>query len=452
MFSTLPISALVEEEDAQLLEFFAKPTMKQVDYHNVKSQSANIISYKDIFFKKGQPCKNIYVTGDAGIGKTAFCQRMVLAWCHAKKGGKENHNFSTIDIEVMTKFSFLFYVTLRETKLCHVKEMIQIQLKDLANADTIAQIFDQENCLIILDGLDEWTHQTVHDTCPINRKLPHRPSSKNCTYLTTTRPWKLEGNRLKTNEIDQQIELRGLNKQSCKELAITVINHLNNKLETSRNPKDFQSAVALNKLVTVCEVPIVLMQLICLWFDERTLGTSRCSIYAETIDMLFRRRASEIQITTQNDKDFSRELPDCLKALPSDSKHVCLLYKLGHLAFEGLFGKPDEDSELIFDSSRGKIYDISEIEMNYLLTVGILSKNKVVGILSKRKLKLSFLHKSYQEFLAAFFIARQEDENIETTIFSTCKTLQIFLRYEKLMYFYSCQACVQMFLGSFQKE
>ena len=407
----------------------------------------NIRSYKDIFFKLGQPCTNIYVTGDAGIGKTAFCQRMVLTWCHAKSGGMEDQNFSAEDIGIIKQFSFLFYVILRETKLCQVKEMIQKQLYTLGDADLIEQILDKETCLIILDGLDEWTHQTVHATCPINQKFPHRLPSKNCTYLTTTRPWKLEGNRLKTNEIDQQVELRGLDKQSCRELAVSVINHLNNKLDTSRNPRDFQREVALNRLDNVCEVPIVLMQLICLWFDERTLGTSRCSIYAETIEMLFKRASEDVDIydssvyqtTEQNLQDFHSKLPDCLRLLPAVSKHVSLLYKVGHLAFEGLFGKPDEDSELIFDSSVGRIYCLSETEMSYLLSVGLLSKNKVVGTLSKRRLKLSFLHKSYQEFLAAVFIAMQEkiDNSIENRIFTKCKTLRIFLRFENMFLFLS---------------
>jgi hypothetical protein len=437
---------LVNEEDAQLLDFFVMPSLKQVDHHNIKSKSANIRSYRDIFFKKEQLCRNIYVTGDAGIGKTAFCQKMILTWCHANSGKKEDLNFSTVDIDIMKQFPFLFYVSLRETKSCHVNNIIQNQFQDVGPAQIIAHILNKEICLIILDGLDEWTHPTEQTTCPLDCKLPHRSPSNNCIYLTTTRPWKLEGNRLKTNEIDQQIEIRGLDKHSCHELANSVVKHLNTKLEVSRDPKAFQIEVTKNKLDTVCQVPIVHMQLICLWFEEITLSKSRCIIYGQTVEMLFRRvsenkgmhTALVHQIEGQIQDDLDRELPKCFSPLQALTKHVSLVYKLGHLAFEGLFGKQEGESELIFESSRGTIYDISEAEMNYLLSVGILSKNKVVGALSKRKLKISFLHKSYQEFFAAVYIAMKEDkDDCVKIIFSSCKTLRMFLRFENVFIFLS---------------
>ncbi|XP_060596599.1 uncharacterized protein LOC132750605 isoform X2 [Ruditapes philippinarum] len=446
-FSTLPISALLEEEDAQLLEFFVQPTLKQVDHHNVKSKSAIIKSYKDIFSKGGQPCRNIYITGEAGIGKTAFCQRMVLTWCHAKSGKTENHNFLKEDIDALKQFSFLFYVSLRETRLCHVKEMIEQQLQVLADTHHIGQILENQVCLIILDGLDEWTHPTIQDTCPNNQKLPHRLPSRNCIFITTTRPWKLEVNRLKTKEIDQQIVLTGLDKQARAKLTVTVINRLNKNYDEPRKPEDFKEEVALNKLDTICEVPIILMQLICVWFDELTLGKSKCLIYGGTVDMLFKRASKNkggqcadgaCLNQTQTQDDFNRNLPECFISLQNILIHKSLLYKIGNLAFHSLFGIPDGESALTFESSSGNIYDISVGEMRYLLSVGILSKNKVVGTLYQRQQRLSFLHKSYHEFFAALYIAMQEDVAcVENKIFTTCKTLRMFLTYENMFIFLS---------------
>ncbi|XP_053390791.1 uncharacterized protein LOC128553641 [Mercenaria mercenaria] len=454
--STLPISALLEEEDTQLLDFFAEPTMLQIDHHKIKGSADKVASYKDIFFKDERPCRNIYITGDAGIGKTAFCQRMVLTWCHAKSDGKPDDNFSQVNIDVMKMFDILFYVSLRETKLCHVAEMIKQQMQVADKADLITHILEKENCLIIFDGLDEWTHPTSNPLCPRNRKIPHRQIANDCTYLTTSRPWKLEGDRLKTNEIDQLIELKGLGKAACNKLSVSVVKHLNKTFKKSKELSDFQTEVARNKLENVCAVPVIMMQLICLWFDGMTLSISRSSIYGKTLDMLFKRTTerekktslkclplhfslSMIEEIDSKAEEMNRKLTECFSLPEAAESYGSLFHKLGNLAFDTLFSSGDEESGLVFESSRGEIYDLSESEMKYLLSVGILSKNKVVGTLSKRKLKLSFLHKSLQEYLAAMFIAMQgrEDDNIVTKVFSTCKTLDIFLRYENVFVFLS---------------
>ncbi|XP_053376189.1 uncharacterized protein LOC123563718 [Mercenaria mercenaria] len=450
--STLPISALFEEEDAPLLHFYVQPMMQQVEYHKVRKQYKTVKSYNDIFHKDGQLCKKIYITGNAGTGKTAICQKMVLCWCHAQSAGKTDENFSEEDINTMKLFNYVFFVSLRDTEMCHVETMIQQQLLSTDKAELIDQILEDEKCLIILDGLDEWSHPKSATFCPIDKKIPHRKTRDSCIYLTTSRPWKLESNRLITRQIDQQIELKGLDKRASDKLIAFVVDHLNKKYLKDRTPREFQEAIEKKKQVTgVSEIPVIKIQLISLWFQKTDLSThfSRCEIYADTVEMLLSRaieregsqavasRNSE-SVKQINTKTFEQEAPNTISRLTLLTEFCDLLYKIGHLAFDMLFSTPDGESSLVFKRNFGKNYNLSDIEIDFLLFVGILSKNKVIGPQHDRLIKLTFLHKSYQEFFAALYISMNKDiERIEKCIFSKCNSLAEFLRYEQMFVFLS---------------
>jgi hypothetical protein len=72
------------------------------------------------------------------------------------------------------------------------------------------------------------------------------------------------------------------------------------------------------------------------------------------------------------------------------------------------------------------------------LFVGILSKNKAIGPGNKRLMKLTFLHKSYQEFFAALYIALNKNPMSKVRqIFSKLKSVLDILKYENFFIFLS---------------
>ncbi|XP_060551404.1 uncharacterized protein LOC132712979 [Ruditapes philippinarum] len=441
--SNLPVSSLLEEENLPLLTFYVKPYMRQLEHHKIQKEEVPVETYNNIFHKHGKKCRSIYVTGDAGIGKTAFCQRLALLWSIAQVHPKLDVEDESVkeDAEIIGDFDFLFYISLRDTSFCHIEDIIQHQLMGtLDRKEVLLEILNTEKCIVVLDGLDEWTHPLKRKHCPGNIKIPHRPAVEKCVYLTTSRPYKLERLRLSSQEIDQQIEILPMEEGVGFTFVELLIDCLNEKCGLQKDPEEFIKNVAENKLEDLLDVPLLTTHLVCLWFDGELTQMSLSEVYANTLEMMFQRslqketRNEAIQYPSINEKPDTR-VPKCLSKLTNVGKHVSLLYRLGRLAFEALF--IETESSLIFKGSDLERYELTEDVVSYLCSVGVLSKNKAIGFLTKRKHTLSFPHKLYQEFMGALYISmsvNKEDE-IRKTIVKACKTLQDLKKFSNVFVF-----------------
>ena len=111
-----PLFPLVQTKDIKIDQLYVQP--------NMQLENKNLDSYKDLF----QTHRNIYVVADAGLGKTALCQKMVSTWCRVQSDTIEN---MSNDQQAMAKFDYVFYISLREADNHNdVEEMIKHQLLD----------------------------------------------------------------------------------------------------------------------------------------------------------------------------------------------------------------------------------------------------------------------------------------------------------------------------------
>ena len=99
---------------------------------------------KQIFYTKAYNNKQIYIAGDAGVGKTMFCKYLVNLWCEvyselrSDNTGESNSgdrnperqkSQAMEDRKIMSSFKLLFYITLRDSaKLYKLDEMIDSQI------------------------------------------------------------------------------------------------------------------------------------------------------------------------------------------------------------------------------------------------------------------------------------------------------------------------------------
>ncbi|XP_045162433.2 uncharacterized protein LOC123527180 isoform X1 [Mercenaria mercenaria] len=452
------------EEETDVTNIYEKPDMVVADStqsHSMKIISAinkgfqNMKSYKEMFPQYDR--RNIYISGDAGMGKSTFCKHLIQQWCEVHMKNKEPSVHIFENREVLKAFEYLFYVSLcHMTHEYHVHQMVKTHLltsswnKELF--DTIVET-ESERCLIILDGLDEWNPKGVDvDKCLRRSKIPQRDLLKKYTILTTTRPWKMEEARLKTTEIDIHAKVHGLTDRSSNQFIGNVVHYLNVKFGRFKNDSDFLKLLTFQGLSDMKSVPVVLLQLICLWHDDKPLGNSLCDTYSNMIDLFF--EVAKFELNVQ--ETCSQQLPQCFHNNRNCQRNKDLIFKLAKFSYKTLFSESPE-STLVFDRSVAHDCGMTSEDIDMGLKIGLLTESKISGIsASERLTSLSFLHQTFQEFLAAVLISTScalfsdraqkgvinthyDDSysGIEKQVFKTCNSVTDILEMKNIFLFVS---------------
>ena len=149
-------------------------------------------SYKELFHKEGVKQKKIMLLGEAGAGKTTFCQHLVDVWSNPSS----RRQFD--DVDIIKQFQFLFYISCRFAESHEtVFNMIECQLFDDENSelrDIACSVLrhNADSCLILMDGFDELQRSAQAKTGKRGdiTGMPSLTNIQNCALVTTSRPWK----------------------------------------------------------------------------------------------------------------------------------------------------------------------------------------------------------------------------------------------------------------------
>ncbi|XP_052814922.1 uncharacterized protein LOC128241856 [Mya arenaria] len=372
--STVRIRLDIDEALGKVYEA-PKLTLKK----NGKDEEDDLCELENIFrSSEGTLAKTIVVEGEPGSGKSSLCKKIVHDWCETKHEGRtetERH-------DLLSQFAFVFYITLREAKNeCFIKEMImnnimeRIGFEKSRAEDILVDILKTNNCLLLLDGLDEWQHP---DGCNLDERIPHVHTSwENCSLLITTRPYKLAELKISLSQIDNHVMLKGVaNRQKLVEKIVSRLNELR-RLRTPLEYKICITDIQEKNLWHFSECPILLTHLVWLWYKRKL-----------SVDMRY---------------------PDLYRSLLVERLHEScgsnsyktndVINALSQIAFEKLFAE-DEKSTTVFEINEEENTTFASHKASSLKS-GIISCINVPG----DSPQYHFLHKTFQEYLAALFMA-----------------------------------------------
>ncbi|KAH3864655.1 hypothetical protein DPMN_027678 [Dreissena polymorpha] len=317
--------------------------------------------------------------------------------CDSSSGDSRSNIFA--DVDALQDYIFVFYITLRNSvKQSDVYTMIKEQIIDSIYSQDdrekayrlVNEIMKRERCLVLLDGLDEWAGSGDHHNLPTLVSVYNQ-----CVMLITTRPWKLAEGKVKHSEIDAVFQLEGINEPF--ELSRIILSRLVAKAELEIKHKAFKRYIRNQKLRKLISSPMMLSVIVCLYAEGIELKGSKCEIYILLLESLFKKANSEM-------RTFEQFSSPCFRGTQYIQPNIESLNRLAETAFHLLFVNAKENS-LVFNITELKKFKMDERkQQDFALKSGILSAKLTASTLRSSS-SFMFIHKSMQEFLAAYHIA-----------------------------------------------
>ena len=323
------------------------------------------------------------VEGSPGIGKTTFCLKLAYDWANQRSSAV---SFPEFELVLLLKCRDIDGdLTEAITKQLFPKDLSKDAREELFRF--LEDIENQERVLIILDGLDEVAEKSKHYL----DDLLHRERWACCYVLATTRQEKgIEVRKQPEFVFNLFLQIEGFTREDSFEY---IRRHFKNAgpEHSSKGQKLIEEIEENEHLSDLQKNPLNLLLLCIVYEDhEGKLPSSRTNLYQ--VVCLLRRYCARHNVKA------SKEDMDLEKQFKRDI--LCL----GELAWNCLLN----DRHSFFEEQ------LEELERRndklVARRLGFVYKEESVKLL-KPQHEYCFLHKSFQEFLAASYVAHKLRRN-----------------------------------------
>ena len=335
----------------------------------------------------------ILIWGEAGVGKSTFCEKISQDWALVVTGreGTELDKLTEEQRRKLNNIGVLLCIVLRDTNSDQTLEQILISQFDLLKSYIDNFSCYTGNVTLILDGFDELSYNKGQIIKLIQGKI-----HKNIQYIVTCRPHASHGIVLR---VDSEIRLKGFSEsQSHTFIEMFARNRFKKEkdinLFISKTWKEITSSVDLLEMSTNPSM----LQLICLLSAQTgKIGKDRAEVFKHYTQYLL------IQYHTKHHEGVQY----------SDKLYEDDLLKCGKLA---MFGLKQNHLQLVFSKQEAK-----EIAGSVIFDLGFLTELPSVD---PDKVKVQFIHKSLQEYLAAFYVVNTPGDEGMKILMEFCSTSQ----------------------------
>ncbi|XP_067019538.1 uncharacterized protein [Acropora muricata] len=334
----------------------------------------------------------VLVEGSPGIGKTTFCLKLAHDWAN----GAMPRNFPSFKLVFLLKCRDIIKDVMEEIFEQLLPEDLEEKIKE-ALANFLGDLDNQKQILIILDGLDELPKKSEDR---VNKVLGRKKLSF-CYVLATTRQEKGIETR-KQLQFDMRLAIEGFNGNDSFEY---IRKHFRN-IGTGHSSKGERliEEVQKNPLLHHLQRNPLNLLLLCVVYEdhEGSLPSSITDLYQTIVRCLLRRYCAREELkAAEKDEDLDKQFEINILAL-------------GELAWKSLL-----NDRLSFYED--ELEELERSNENIVARrLGLVYKEESVKRLKPRH-AYSFLHKTFQEYLAASHIAhkfrRSEFQMLEQMLF-----------------------------------
>ena len=315
----------------------------------------------------------VLIEGDPGMGKTTYSQKLAYDW--ANKQSEWDESFPEIDVLLLLRCN-----DIKSSIWKAIEDQILSEDMDKKAKETFFTYIkeNQSKVLLLLDGLDEVDSSKVE----LFLSLAQGKLLPSCYVVITSRH---EVGKKVNRHCDTLWEILGFTKEDSKSFIRKYFQDKDNlaeelieELAVRPYRRSFRDGPSENRLADLTKNPLN-MALLCSIFEhsKAVFEESRTRLYIE-ITLLVLRRYEE-----KNGLESSEDLTVVYR---ED------LLLLGRFALDSL--------------CKGELYFEKGEEDFKFMNFGFLSLQQV-GTTSKPCTRCAFLHKSFQEFFAGFYLAFQ---------------------------------------------
>ena len=378
---TVPTSVWSTSDPVDIHEIYTRLSWVKQEQNAAGSAETELDHYCDLFNVKtsGTFPKRILVQGQTGIGKTTFVKKLAVDWAELSLNEKAHEE----RVVALTRFQLLLVVNLKEVSKCQ-------SLKDVINCSNVFPEEDksltegllkyiadnQDKVFLVFDGYDEYRCGRDSDIY----KIFKGDKLRNVCVLITTR----------ISKADDLRESKGLRVLRAEILGFSslrdICSYMKRKLGSDTEVGGLLFHLKTERLLGIAKNPLLLLFLCILWKEikKRRLKCwpkTKTDLYVQIIQSILDYNQAKNAAGTPFD---FREV--------NDFKEI--LCELGKVALECLL-----TDDHVFDYSRLP----PSISCEESCFIGLLQVTKYTA--SRRPTGMvSFMHKSIQEFLSAWFI------------------------------------------------
>ena len=366
--ATVPTSVWSKRSVVDIHQIYTRLSWVKQEQTPAEATQSELKNYTDLFTanKSGVIPKRILVQGQTGIGKSTFVKKLLVDWVEVNKGAGVEQT------AVLRNFELVVAVNLKEVSKCErLTDVIRLSnvfaKEDKYMTEGLINYItnNQEKVLLIFDGYDEYRSGCDSEIYEIFRGN----SLRSCCVLITTRISKAD--ELRGGE-DLHAEITGFSKVDRQTFMQRFLTHDEVVL--------LDDEIYKRQLNELAKVPLLLLFFCTLWRkgQSKHFPETKAKLYIDIIQFIL-------------NHSYTKQSPRQYVEVTSFKE---ILSEIGKVALQALL----KDDHLFEYSQLSDSVRCDESVFIGLLQITEYSETlRPVGM-------VSFIHKSIQEFLAAWYI------------------------------------------------
>ena len=366
--ATIPTSVWSKKSVVDIHQIYTRLSWVKEEQTPAGTTQTELKHYCDLFKakKNGVIPKRILVQGQTGIGKSTFVKKLLVDWVDV------NNETGDEQAAILKNFELVVAINLKEVSKCQSLEDVIRLSKVFAKEDKymtegLADYItnNQEKVLLIFDGYDEYRSGRDSEIYEIFSGN----SLRSCCVLITTRISKAD--ELQGGE-DLQAEITGFSEVDRKDFM--------HRFLSIDEASDLEIFLFNRNLEELAKVPLLLLFFCILWRRRKLklFPETKTSLYKEIVQFIL-------------NHSYSKQTPPLYVQLTSLEK---ILSEIGKVALQALL-----NDDHLFEYSQLS----DSVRCDESVLIGLLQITEYSETLQPIGM-VSFIHKSVQEFLAAWYI------------------------------------------------